>query len=117
MSYGFQAKISEVEFFQPVLGTRISPLIDVTSLPRGAFAGKSVLDTCGGTTYGCSKQSVWPVVAKNLHAWGCEDGSSQYSSTDKYAHYVCDCAPGWEVMKIPVEGGTFRDMRIICIRV
>jgi len=112
--------ISEVEFFQNNIGTRIAPATDRQNLPRGAIAGVSATDQChvdlqNRQTYGCSRLSIWPVVAKNPDAWGCESGSFQYTNNYGHmAHTVCTCAEGWQDVSFPT--GSYSTM-LTCIRV
>jgi len=120
---GYAAKLSEIEFFQHDIGTRISPAFDRSSLPRGANAGVSVTDQCrvdssNRQTYGCSRLSVWPIVAKNQDAWGCEAGSVQH--TQYYGHdatQVCECVDGWLAVHIPAGTSYGYSTVMICIRI
>ena len=120
---GYNARISEVEFFQNVVGTRVSPAVHKSSLPRGAVAGVSATDQCSvdssnRQTYGCSRLSVWPVVAKNQDAWGCDAGSVTYTSY--YGHHadrVCECADGWLAVHIPAGTSYGYGKVMTCIRI
>jgi len=120
---GYNARISEIEFFQNNIGTRIAPAVDPQNLPRGSIAGISATDEChrdnsNRQTYGCSRLSIWPVVAKNPDAWGCESGSTQYTSYyGHHAHQVCECVDGWQGVHIP-SGNSYGYATILtCIRV
>ena len=100
--------------------TQLAVLMASYPLEATLVAGVSVTQECSRSldntqTYGCSRESMWPVVAKagRGDAWGCEDGSFTYSS--KYghrAHNVCECAAGWEELIIPSSYGTV----IVCVK-
>ena len=122
---GLLAQLTSVTSRLAAVETQLARLLESYPLDATLVAGVSVTEECyrsssNRQTYGCSRDSMWPVIAKagsNDDAWGCEDGSKRHDLD--YGHMasrVCECADGWKtqaIRKIPNDYGD----TIVCVKI